>query len=321
MRLRTFTARSMPEAMALVRAELGSDAIILSTRGGKGAISVTAALDGPADAGEPGAPPAPDTPEVLHEALLAHGTPARLIETLLAAALELAAEEPVLALAGALDAVFSFAPLTDRRPGRPLMLVGPPGAGKTVSLAKMATRAVLAGKPPSVISADTLRAGGIAQLDALMRVLGVPLHRAETPRHLGKHVAAAPADALVLIDTAGINPYRAGDRDELADYIAAADAEPVLVLPAGGDVFDATEIARAFRALGSTRLLPTRLDMVHRLGSLLAAADAARLSFADAGITPDIGEGLTPLNPVALSRLLMPEAAGPPSPLSAEQTP
>ena len=62
------------------------------------------------------------------------------------------------------------------------------------------------------------------------------------------------------------------------------------------------------RRTRSTRMLVTRLDMVHRLGSLLAAADAAHLSFCDAGISPDVAEGLIPLNPVALARLLLPEA-------------
>jgi flagellar biosynthesis protein FlhF len=324
MRLRTFTARSMPEAMALVREHLGIDAIILSTRSDKGTTTVTAALDRAEPelgrtAGDALSGTTADPSEILHEALLSHGTPSRLLETLLAAALELAAETPVLALAGALDAVFSFAPLTDRRSARPIMLVGPPGAGKTVSVAKLAARAVVAGRLPCIISSDTIRAGGIAQLEAFSRVLDLPLYRVENPRQLHQLVAAADNEDLVLIDSAGINPYSASDRNELAEYVAAADAEPVLVLPAGGDIYDSTEIAQAFRALGSTRFLATRLDMAHRLGSTLAAADSARLSFADAGIAPDVAQGLTPLNPVALARLLLPEEALASAHLTSEQ--
>ena len=139
-------------------------------------------------------------------------------------------------------------------------------------------------------------------------MLGLDLHRADGPRQLTQLVAAAGKAGPVLIDSAGINPYSASDRSELAAYLVAARAEPVLVLPAGGDVFDSIEIACAFASLGSTRLLTTRLDMVHRLGSQLAAADAAQLSFCDASMTPDIAKGLFPLNPVALARLIMPEA-------------
>jgi flagellar biosynthesis protein FlhF len=316
MRLRTFTAKTMPEAMALVRNQLGSDAVILSTGRVTGGISVTAALDHGETANGYGAAPAestmPEPPndpyEDVHETLIAHATPAPIVERVLTAALERAAPDALGALAGGLEAVFSFAPLSDRPAYRPLMLVGPPGAGKTVSIAKLATRAVLAGRKPIVISTDTVRAGGIAQLESFVCMLGLELHRADGTRQLTQLVAAAGESGPVLIDSAGINPYSANDRGELAAYLVAAGAEPVLVLPAGGDVFDSIEIAHAFASLGAKRLLTTRLDMVHRLGSQLAAADAAHLSFCDASLSADIAKGLTPLNPVALARLLMPEA-------------
>ena len=46
MRLRTFTARTMPEAMALVRAQLGGEAIILSTARANGGECVREACGG-----------------------------------------------------------------------------------------------------------------------------------------------------------------------------------------------------------------------------------------------------------------------------------
>lgn len=319
MRLRTFTAKTMPEAMALVRDQLGGDAVILSTARSAGGISVTAALDHAEAAddenGVAAAPPQDDPFEAIQETLAAHGTPAPIVERLIGAALERCAGDAGSALAAGLDTVFSFAPLADRPPKRPLMLVGPPGAGKTVSIAKLATRAVLAGRKPIVVSSDTVRAGGIAQLESFICMLGLELHRADGASQLARLVA--DAGAPVLIDSAGINPYSASDRGELASFLVAAGAEPVLVLPAGGDIFDSIEIAHAFASLGATRLLTTRLDMVHRLGSQLAAADAARLSFCDASMNPDIAKGLTPLNAVALARLLMPET----TPAAAQLTP
>jgi flagellar biosynthesis protein FlhF len=314
MRLRTFTAKTMPEAMALVRNQLGIDAVILSTGKVSGGISVTAALDhGEAASGgtalaELALPALPHDPaEEVHETLIAHGTPAPIVERVLTAALERGATDAFAALAAGLDAVFTFAPLSERPENRPLMLVGPPGAGKTVSIAKLATRAVLAGRKPIVISTDTVRAGGIAQLESFICMLGLELHRADGPRQLTQLVTAAGKAGPVLIDSAGINPYSASDRGELAAQIVAASAEPMLVLPAGGDLFDSIEIAHAFASLGATRLLTTRLDMVHRLGSQLAAADAAPLSFCDASLSADIAKGLTPLNAAALARLLMPK--------------
>src|SRR3954466_5862514 len=162
MRLRTFTAKTMPEAMALVRNQLGIDAVILSTGKVNGGISVTAALDHVETANTNGAASAelalaelPNDPiEDVHETLNAHGTPAPLVDRILTAALERKPADPFAALAAGLDAVFSFARLSERPANRPLMLVGPPGAGKTVSIAKLATRAVLGGGKPTVVSTD-----------------------------------------------------------------------------------------------------------------------------------------------------------------------
>jgi len=336
MRLRRFTARTAADAMALVRRELGPDAVIISTEtADNGATTVTAALENDDDgdlardfAVAAGGGPSEDTlpfdaAELIAEALTAHGTPPRLAEKILMASLELIdAANPLPALAGALDAVFGFQPLDSRSRlgggdggGRPLMLVGPPGAGKTIAVAKLAARAVLERRRVRVLSTDTVRAGGIEQLEAFTRLMALPLHRIDGEAQLAAALAeaaarsAGPGDPAALIDTAGINPYNASDRDELAAFIAAADAEPVLVLPAGGDLYDSVELAEAFADLGCRRMIVTRVDMVRRLGSVLAVAEAARLGFSDIGISANVADGLIPLNPVALARLLMPDVA------------
>ena len=58
------------------------------------------------------------------------------------------------------------------------------------------------------------------------------------------------------------------------------------------------------RALGARHLLATKLDAARRLGGLLAAAEAG-LAFAEAGIGPTIGQGLSPLSAGGLARLLL----------------
>ena len=80
----------------------------------------------------------------------------------------------------------------------------------------------------------------------------------------------------------------------------------MLVLAAGGDALEAADIAREFSRIGATRLVVTRLDMTRRLGSILAAADAGKLSLSDVSINPDVAEGINPINPVSLARLIMP---------------
>jgi flagellar biosynthesis protein FlhF len=219
------------------------------------------------------------------------------------------------ALSGALAAVYSFAPVADQGRSRPLMLVGPPGAGKTMAVAKLAARAVMAQRPVNLVTSDTVRAGAIEQLAAVARVLGLELKTADSAARLASLVLKAAPDAVTLIDSSGVNPYSTADRRELTALLAAAGAEPVLVMPAGGDALDAIDQARIFRDLGCSRMAVTRLDLTHRLGSVLAAADAARLGFAEAGVAPEIADGMIPFNPVVLARRLIAQTT-----LSPQQT-
>ncbi|MFN3076618.1 MAG: GTP-binding protein, partial [Alphaproteobacteria bacterium] len=185
MRLKCYTADSMAEAMQMIRDELGDDAIIISTQrgsGGKG-VRITAALEMPIQEDDDviqevitGQIPS-RTLDAVREALVFHGAPAVLIEKLLAAARPLDGHRPVDAVAAALDAAFNFAPLPERTSPRPFLLMGPPGAGKTVTVAKLAARSRLKGRSVSVISADTVRAGAVEQLAAFTRILDVELIR------------------------------------------------------------------------------------------------------------------------------------------------
>lgn len=288
----------MREAMDQVREELGAEAIIVATHRserGRG-VRVTAALDRPEEdqrlAAEVSAPAVgPDDAAV--RALAWHGAPEALTRELAAGA-----------LADALSRRFSFADLEEGQ--KPLMFVGPPGAGKTTSVAKLAARAVLAGAPAALVTTDTVRAGAVAQLEAFAGVLRQPLRSAETPEELRAAVLAARGPAQrrrVLIDTPGANPFNAAEMADLRRFLRVCDVEPVLVLPAGGDAGDAAEIAAAFAACGCRKMIATRIDGARRFGSLLAAASAG-LAFTEASLTPSVAQGLRPMSAAALARLL-----------------
>jgi flagellar biosynthesis protein FlhF len=319
MRLRTLIAPTMGQAMDMLRRELGDDAIIVSTETTDHGTKIVAALEeaeeelpniGAVVADPLGDEPVGDPIDLIHEALLLHGLPNRLLERLIDASFLVGTDEPVDALAGALGQLFTFQPLSMARgPNQPLMLFGAPGAGKTVSVAKLAARAVFAKRKVRLITTDTIRAGGIEQLEVFARIMKLPLHIAETDRQLTRLVDGAAPDEYVLIDTPGVNPYSPRDMSEVAGLAKAVTAEPMLVMAAGGDVVDSMEQAQEFATLGITRMLVTRLDMVRRLGSMLAAADAASLTFSDWSMTPAVADGLNPIDPKGLAKMLMPEPA------------
>lgn len=323
MRLKCYSAPSMAEAMALVREELGDDAIIVSTQrasGGQG-VRITAALEEPASDDEineilGGAPPSPAA-DILRESLAYHGAPPRLSEKLVRACRKVDAESPTLICAGALDEVFVYAPLPARQAPTPFLLIGPPGAGKTITVAKLAARARLAGRKVGVVTADTVRAGTLEQLSAFTTILGIELQRARSVEGVRDMLAdTVPATDMVFVDTPGLNPFSPGDMDYLKELIAATGAEPVLVMAAGGDPVESAEIAEIFAGAGATRLLATRLDMTRRLGAVLAAADAGQLMFCDVSINPHVASGLCPITPVSMARLLVPPAEGEDDPAS-----
>lgn len=314
MRLKSFSAPTMAKAMSMVRLELGEEAIIVSNhvmRDGSGVEVIAAVEPKPEIIPEPSVNEDPwinDELDVLQEVLDYHRAPARLIEKLYSAARVLETDDPMLALAGALDAGFGFSPIAtpsaDRPAPRPLMLVGPPGAGKTATLAKLAARTIMVGQPTALITTDTLHTGATEQFASYAALLRMKSWNAGEPKALRAALTEAKAAPLKLIDTTGANPFESDDMARLSDLAEAADAEPILVLPAGMDPLEAAEAAEAFAPLGVARLVTTRLDTARRLGGLLAAGEAAKLQLSEAGTGPHIGSGLRPLTPVALARVL-----------------
>lgn len=311
MRLKTFNAPTMTQVMAQVRETLGDEAVIISTyesRRGRG-ITVTAARD---DAEEDAqlraaleeAPERAPRHESIAQALAYHGVPAGLAERLVSAAQQVDTGDPSLALAATLDARFAFARLPDES-GAPAMLVGPPGAGKTVTAIKMAARRVMAGKPVHLITTDSVRSGAYEQLAAFADLMDTPLRKAVTPEELKTELAQAAPGTQTIVDTPGTNPFNDTDTADLARFISAAGADPVLVMAAGIDPLEAADMARVFGSLGACRLHVTRVDAARRLGSVLAAADVQSMTLCEISITAFVAKGLSPINPVSLSRLLL----------------
>jgi flagellar biosynthesis protein FlhF len=322
MRLRTFEAAGVPEAMDMVRRSLGPDAVILSTQPneqGTG-VRVTAALEEtPIEEFEIDVGDAQLSIDDVDQALAFHRVPPGFADRLLAATANLAGDDARMALAGALDALLSFAGRPAAGADRPLMLVGPPGAGKTATAAKLCALARLEDREASVITMDTAKAGGLAQITTFAETLGVDLHEAADEAAVARAVADCAArtgggpganDRLVVVDTVGANPFDPKERALLARTAGAIAADLALVLPGGGDAAESAEIAQSFAAAGARLLIATRLDAARRLGGVLAAARAGKLALLAGGISPRIAGGLAPLTPVALARLLLPPAEG-----------
>jgi flagellar biosynthesis protein FlhF len=259
-----------------------------------------------ASAPKPEAAPISRKMELLVQSMAYHGIPTVLAEKLCRMALEMETDDPVISLAASLDTHFKYASRLNA--GKmPMMLVGPPGVGKTITLAKMAAAAKMEGRAVKLITTDTNRAGAVDQLRAYTNILEFQLHEAGSAEDLKKllNKPGFKDGADILIDTGGINVY---DEDEVADLtrkIIAAGAEPVVVLAAGTDTAEMSDMASMFASLGARRLIATRLDTTRRYGGLFTAAHTAKLTFSFASVSSSVATGLHVINPVNLARLLL----------------
>ena len=184
------------------------------------------------------------------------------------------------------------------------MFVGPSGAGKTTTTARVATRLKLSGQSPQVITADGRRAGATEQLAAFTRLLGLTLIVAELPEQLLRVMARKNDAAAVLIDMPGLSPFDKADQEYLAECQRLTGSTIALVLPAGLDPAECEDIAGGFRELGATFLVVTRLDQSRRLGSIFAAASQG-LVLTEAGTGTGIADGFTAMTPAFLADRLL----------------
>lgn len=173
-----------------------------------------------------------------------------------------------------LDDAAAVAALTAESRGRALLFVGPTGAGKTTTIAKLAATAALAqGAHVRLITLDTYRVGGLDQIQTFADLIGIPLAVAESPAALAAHLELADAPgSLTLIDTAGRGPRDTSSIDELAAALPGLPPIEVhLVVPAAAAAAAIDELAARYRALRPARLLFTKLDEGDRAGELVRA--------------------------------------------------
>lgn len=327
MRVLKFEGATMRDAIAKVKAELGDQAVIISTRQlkrgllGGTAFEISAAVDDddavpstpaftaiprrepPREA--PREPKQPDVSELINplrsemrslRALVRASDSNRGNGDLRSEVAELrklveklgnaqATPAPAVTITTAMPAPIAkrapTAPITatvpQRRPsmaqiltkpstGRVLLLVGPTGAGKTTTIAKLAANAALVdNKRVRLITLDNYRVGGVDQIRTFADLIGVPLAVAEGPVELASLLNEDDADEydLTLVDTAGKSPRDTASIIELAAELPnMPKLEVHVVIPAAASHATADALVNRYRPLGPSRLLVTKVDEV-----------------------------------------------------------
>ncbi len=349
MKIKRYTAASMRAALALVRAEQGPDAVILSSRRGDDGIEVIAAVDYDealfGDANRQRQTPIAASPLKVAPVLpvapiarraqqrpsatldLGYGAMQRELQDLRRVVEKGLAgmtwndkrlREPLKArvleeLAGmdiAPDVAMALAELTPSRTSLenpsniPLALlvkhlpitndmtcvtggitaiVGPTGAGKTTTIAKLAARWCMrhGSQDLALVSTDSYRIGAREQLMTYARILGAPMHAANGAKDLARVLERLSAKKLILIDTAGMGPRDVRLTEQLRSLkYGAAHAQVLLALPAQVEIQALDEIVCAFVHLNPGACILTKVDEAASLGAVISTTLRHKLKIA-----------------------------------------
>ena len=168
-----------------------------------------------------------------------------------------------------------------------IALVGPTGAGKTTTVAKLAVHPLALGTlRVGMITLDTFRAGALEQLGMYAEVAGIPLEIAYDAADVAAAMDRLQHCDAIIVDTPGRSPRsrRVDAVDGAAHWRTLLDAiapdEVHLALPATIRADIATGVREAFDADGEmpvTHLLLTKLDEVPQEAGVAELASAIAL--------------------------------------------
>ncbi len=228
----------------------------------------------------------------VRDRLLEHGASDDLVRRVVGSVLERGARGTfaIDAAARALGASFPIlpSPKRPRGPAKPhaFAFVGPTGAGKTTSLAKLGRRLREAGLRVAFASLDGVTAAAFqraCKVESDIDRTEVPLVVLRGASDLRKAWRGRTPD-VVLLDTPGISPRDEGELDGLArelDRVGSATPMDVyLVLPATQSRSSLVLCTRAFARTAPTGCVVTKLDETDRPAGVLEEIARAGLPVA-----------------------------------------
>jgi flagellar biosynthesis protein FlhF len=150
------------------------------------------------------------------------------------------------------------------------VFVGPPGVGKTTTIAKLASQErARGGSRLGLVAADGFRVGAVEQLRLYADVLGTPLTIARTPDELELAIRGAKKNRPLLVDTAGRSPNDDVSREMMRVVAGRKNVRTHLVLAAGTSPATVRRVLARFDDAQPARLVITKLDEAESLASIV----------------------------------------------------
>lgn len=168
----------------------------------------------------------------------------------------------------------------DMQPGdkKIIALVGATGVGKTTTIAKLASQAILnKGLKVGLINIDSYKIAATDQLATYAKILGVPFRQASSPTELERALVEFKPLDLVLIDTSGRSQRDTDSLQETKNILKNSGAESLLILSAPTRDQELYDIINRFRIFDPKGLIFSKLDETTTFGCIYNVAQRTGL--------------------------------------------
>jgi flagellar biosynthesis GTPase FlhF len=178
-----------------------------------------------------------------------------------------------------------------------VVLIGPPGAGKTSSAAKLASFVsdLAETRPVRLLSPDSSRQAPHVRLQEMAQALGIAFTKVPSVEILPALIADARTREFLLVDTPG---YASSDGQAMEAAAAALGRCPGieihLVAPGYMKSIDLRHCIQRYKPFRPSRLIVTKLDETQTFGSVFSEAARAGLALSFLAHGPMIPRDIRP---------------------------
>jgi flagellar biosynthesis protein FlhF len=190
---------------------------------------------------------------------------------------------------------------------RILALIGPTGVGKTTTLAKLVTSYRFWGRDrTTLVSADTYRVAAVEQLKTFAAIAGLSMETVYKPAAMKNVLSRHLAMDAIFIDTAGRSQSDRAKLDELAEFIAAAEPDEVLLcLAVSTRLEDQLDIIERYRRLKPTGIIFTKLDESKGPGAMVSVLAESGLPLAYLTCGQNVPDDIVAARPQQLAEVIV----------------
>ncbi|MFC1491119.1 hypothetical protein ACFLQ0_00820 [Nitrospinota bacterium] len=185
--------------------------------------------------------------------------------------------------------------------------LGPTGAGKTTTIAKIAARCTKRRLKVGLITLDTQRVGGVEQMRKLADLLRLPLIAARSRKQLEQAIAKFRQADVILVDSPGRSIGDEAGMSELEEFFGRDKVgENFLVLAANTHPGDLKRMGERFSRVPLDGVIFTKLDEASRFGVIFELHMDLGVPVAYITSGQKILGGLEEGSPKRLARLVLP---------------